>query len=38
MTDKDGKHGTRLPGHRVWVSAVVMALLLALAGVIPAGE
>ena len=37
MKDEDGKHGTRFRVHRLWVSAVVMALLLALAGVTPAG-
>ena len=37
MTDEDGKQGVRLRLHRLGAPAIVMALLLALAGVTPAG-
>ena len=37
MTDEDGKRGARLRLHRLWAPTIVMALLLAVAGVTPAG-
>ena len=37
MTGEDGKQGARLRLHRLWAPTMVMALLLAVAGVTPAG-
>ena len=37
MTDEDGKQGVWLRLHRLGAPAIVMALLLAVAGVTPAG-
>ena len=37
MTDEDGKQGARLRLHRLWAPTVVMALMLAVAGVTPVG-
>ena len=37
MTDEDGKQGARLRLLRLWAPTIVMALLLAVAGVTPAG-
>ena len=37
MTDEDGKQGARLRLHRLWAPIIVMAVVLAVAGVTPAG-
>ena len=38
MTDEDGKQGARLRLHRLWAPTIVMmAVVLAVAGVTPAG-
>ncbi len=37
MTDEDGKQGARLRLHRLWALTIVMAVVLAVAGVTPAG-
>ncbi len=37
MTDEDGKQGARLRLNRLWAPTIVMAVVLAVAGVTPAG-
>ena len=37
MTDEDGKQGAWLRLHRLWALTIVMAVVLAVAGVTPAG-